>query len=70
MFILFHHHPVIPSSVLCVKQYIRVRALRTLQYLKKHVTMQIFFQWFVQQPSCGIALVHFQRPDESDHYVS
>ena len=34
MFILFHHHPVIPSSVLCVKQYIPVRALRTLQYLK------------------------------------
>ena len=44
MFILFHHHPVIPSSVLCVKQYIRVRALRTLQYLKKHVTMQMCFQ--------------------------
>ena len=30
----------------------------------------MYFQWFVQQPSCGIALVHFQRPDESDYYVS
>lgn len=43
MFILFHHHPVIPSSVLCVKQYIRVRAVRTLQYLKNMLPCKYFF---------------------------
>lgn len=43
MFILFHHHPVIPSSVLCVKQYIRVRALRTLQYFKNMLPCKCVF---------------------------
>lgn len=32
-----------PRSVLCVKQYIRVRALRTLQYLKNILPYKCIF---------------------------